>query len=691
MSWVRLALPAAALGICSSVAAEQAPANRIEEITVVSSRVDQALRDVPAAISVVEQSDIQLGRQRLGLDESLGRVPGVFAQNRYNFSRDLRLAIRGFGARANFGIRGIKIYIDDIPATSADGQSGVDDIDLASLSRMEVTRGPFSSLYGASAGGVLNLYSEDGVAPGFLQAGATVGEDGLRQYRLKAAGAGERLDYMISVSDLTYDGYRDLSRVEATQLNSKFRYRIDDRSDLTVVANMVDSPQADDSGAITAAMVRQDPTQAQPRNISSNAGEEVEQQRIGLVYRRELSDDIELRVRNYYVWRDFEAFLPIGTHIPFVADDGAVELDRLLYGGGFQLTFDTRLFGLTHRVMLGADIDVQRDDRQRYLNEAGVRGALSFDQSEEAESYGVFWRSELDLSDVVTLVVGARYDEVELSADDDFFANGDQSGELDFDEVSPMLGVVWDFTDDATFYANYGSSFETPTFTELGLPARELTASLGGFANVSAQEAQSLEAGARGTLLDDQLFWDVAVYRMEIDDEIVSVENIGNRTFFENADTQRRGVEVSTVFQFSEDWRLTGAYTYSHFEFDSFASSPANEGNDLPGLPRHQMFAELRYQPESGLYASLDVLYVDELYADNANSMKADSSVVANLRAGYRWQQARWEVMPFVGLNNLFDEDYFTEVRINGFGGRVFEPAPERNVYAGITVNFKHH
>jgi len=686
MVLVRLISVVIALSALGAVA-DEIPS--IEEVTVISSRVERSAKDVPAAISVVGKKDIQLGRQQLGLDESLNRVPGVFAQNRYNFARDLRLSIRGFGARANFGIRGLKIYADGIPATTADGQSGVDDIDLGSLQRIEITRGPSSALYGASSGGVINLFSEDGPDVPYIESGITIGEDQQRKLQIKTGGQSGRLNYMVSVSDLSYDGYRDHAKVESTQLNSKFRYDIDDSSELTVIFNLVDSPTAEDAGGITSAQVDADPTQAQPRNLSSNAGEELDQQKIGLIYKKTLSADVEMIVRNYYVWRDFSAFLPFGTHIPFVPDDGVVEFDRFFYGGGIQFSFDTELFGRPNQVTTGFDVDIQEDDRQRYLNNAGRQGALTFDQIEEAKSYGVFVRNELSLTDEVSLIVGLRFDQVELSVDDKYLLNADQSSDIDFDEFSPMLGVVWDLSPQVSVYANYATSFETPTFTELASPARNLDVSLGGFNNVSAQEAESYEVGFKGRFLAGRLYLDAAVFTMQVDDEITSVANIGNRAFFENADTDRNGLEVTAIVQASDNLKFSFAYTYSDFEFDSFATNPTIAGNNLPGLPEHQLFAEASYTHPSGFYVVGDVLFVDELYVNNANSTTNDESTVANLRAGYEAVRGRWKFAPFVGINNLFDEEYNSDVRINGFGGRLFEPAPERNVYAGVTLNYE--
>ena len=227
----------AALQTLQIHAAEPAatPDSQVEEISVVASRIAAPLRTVPTAISVIEIEDIQLGRAQLGLDESMGRVPGVFAQNRYNYAQDLRIAVRGFGARANFGIRGLKIYADGIPSTTADGQSGIDDVDLGSLQRMEIVRGPAAALYGSAAGGVIALYTEDGPDTPFLQTAVTIGEDQHRKYQLKSGGQYKRLNYLVSLNDLGYDGYRDNARVESRQFNSCLLYTSDAADDVSTV------------------------------------------------------------------------------------------------------------------------------------------------------------------------------------------------------------------------------------------------------------------------------------------------------------------------------------------------------------------------------------------------------------------------------------------------------------------------
>ncbi len=656
-----------------------------EVVEVRASRMGQSLANIAGAVSVVDKQEIQLGRQQFALDESLNRVPGMFSQNRYNFAQDLRISLRGFGARANFGIRGIRMFVDGIPSTVTDGQSVIDDVDLGAIERVEVIRGPSSSLYGSSSGGVISLYTESGTPDPYAEARLTVGEYDHQKYHIKTGGEVDRLNYFMSASHLSYEGFRDHSELRQTTFNSKFTYDINENSDLQVVFNAMDSPTREDSGALSPAEVAVDREQAQPRNLSSNAGEEIDQQKLGFTYTYNLDDRHEITLRNYYIWRDFETFLPIGSHIPFVADDGVTGFDRFFFGGGAQYTFTSELFGRPNQVSIGVDVDSQTDDRQRYINNAGVKGALTFDQEEQADAIGVYIRNIFALTDTLQLTVGGRYDSVELEVDDAFLANGNQSSKIDFDEFNPTVGLNWNAWGNMNLFANYATSFETPTFTELANPARALNVNLGGFANVTAQTSDSFEFGMRGALTP-RINVDVAYFTMQVDDEVTNVTNVGNRSFFENADTDRQGVEAAAVVDLFDGLRLTTAYTWSDFEFDKFTTSPTTVGKELPGIPEHQFYAELAYTHTTGFYAAWDVIHVGKFYADNANTLAAGDHTVSNLRLGHEFMVGLIRFGPYIGVNNLFDEDYFANVRLNAFGGRAFEPAPDINVYGGVSA-----
>ncbi len=659
----------------------------IEVIKVRVTRLDQSLLDVPSAVSVVNKEDIQVGRQQLGLDESLNRVPGMFFQNRYNFTQDLRISIRGFGARANFGIRGLKIISDGIPATLTDGQSGTDDLDIGSVDRIEILRGPSSSLYGSASGGVVSLYTEDGPEVPFIEAGINIGEFDNQKYQVKAGGQFEKLNYLLNISTMSMDGYREHSRVEHSLINTKFRYDIDSQSDITIILNAIDSPMADDPGAITDVQVTQNPQQAEARNLSSNAGEAFEQQKIGLIYNRDLDETRHLTFSNYYLWKNFSNILPLGTHIPMSATDGVVEFDRFFYGGGAQYSQESTLFGLLNNTIIGIDIDAQKDDRQRFINNAGIKGNLSFDQLEHARSYGFYLRNELALTETVNLSLGGRYDIVDLSVEDKFLTNADQSGELDFEEFSPAAGLSWRALENISLYTNYAFAFETPTFTELANPARSLNVNLGGFANVTAQNADSFEIGAKGMLFD-KINFELAMYTMSVKDEVTSTVNVGNRAFFQNADTDRQGLEAALQFDILENLQASIAYTYSDFKFDVFETTPLAEGNKLPGLPDHQFYTELAYRNNSGFYAVWDFLYISDVFVNNLNTLINPDYQVSTFRIGNEFKLEDLALSPFLGINNLFNEHYNANVAINAFGNRFFEPAPTRNFYGGITARY---
>lgn len=651
----------------------------VEEIVVTAARVEQPASSLPLAVSVIARDDIQR-RQLLGLDESLNRVPGLYFSNRYNYSRDLRISIRGFGARANFGVRGIKVNVDGVPSTAADGQTSLDDLDLSAVDRIEVIRGPSSALYGASSGGVINIFTERGPETPFLEAGATLGDYGFDRYQLKAGGQAGGLDYFLNGSYLHYDGYRAHSEVKHATVSGKLRYTFGDGSVGQLIVRAADSPKADDSGGLTLAEARADRRQARLRNVQLDAGEAVKEQKLALAWEKSWGEH-HVALRNYYNWRDFDAKLPLTPAL----GTGIVHFDRFFLGGGGQYSNTTPLFGLESRITLGLDVDSMTDDRQRWANVDGTRGALGFDQDEIAHTVGVYLQQELALGERVHAQAGVRYDHIRYEVDDRFFTNGDQSASLEFDEVSPLVGLAFSPLEALSVYANYTTSFETPTFTELANPADNGT--LGGFANVRAQRARGWEIGLKG-IVAGRVRYELAYYAARVKDEVTTVTNVAGRAFFNNADTDRRGVELGILAELLPGLTLSGAYTFADLEFDEFPSNVAAEGRALPGVPRHTGYAELAYTHERGFFVKWDWSHVGALFADNLNAVRVDEYDVSNLVVGWDVQLGAWTVTPSVGVNNLFGERYFQEIRIEDSTARYYEPAPDRNVYGGLRVRF---
>ena len=447
--------------------------------------------------------------------------------------------------------------------------------------------------------------------------------------------------------------------------------------------NAVDSPRADDPGALTRSEVTEDRRQAAPRNLLFDAGEELDQQTLGLAYKKTFNTSHQLMLRNYYVSRDFRSNQPFDINSN--GQGGGIRLDRWFAGAGANYTYFGSVFDNTNELVLGFDFDAQRDQRKRYANSEGQLGEQTTDQDEDVTSLGVYFQDATELIDRVTLTFGARYDDVRYDVDDHTSGNG--SGDISFSQMSPMLGVVWSVSPAVNLYGNIARSFDPPTTTELANP----TGTSGFNSDLQPQTATNYEIGAKG-LLPGRARYEIAIFDIDVDDELVGFELSGaGQTFFENAGSStHRGIESALTLKLLPSLSGTVAYTYSNFTFDRFRDRSGNnfEGNKIPGVPDHQFHVEMNYQHPAGLFASGDLLYASSFYADNANTVRSGAFAVANLRAGVIAEWDRWELSPFLGVNNVFDEEYFDNVRLNSGNGRYYEPAPERNIYGGVTVRY---
>jgi iron complex outermembrane receptor protein len=575
--------------------AQESKTDALDEIVVTATRMESSVRDVARSVSIVNKDRIQNATQLLGLDEALAVVPGLYIQNRHNFSGDLRVSMRGFGARSSFGIRGIRVYVDGIPETLPDGQSGVDSIDLGSVQSIEILRGPASSLYGNASGGVIAVTSELGTTDPYIEGRVAAGEFGFQQYGIKSAGQINSADYLLNISRTELDGYRDHAEFRGTQLNGRLGIPFNDNDRLLVAVNFADQPKAQDPGGINAAQVALDRSSARAQNVQFDAGETVEQQRLGFVYERERSSGT-LILRNHYVWRDF------ANKLPFTGG-GAVDLDRFFFGLGAQYSLGESLpdgTGLT----FGIDYDRQDDDRQRFDNNNGVLGAQTFDQNERVDSTGIYVQGEYQFSDEWTLQAGLRYDELSYEVSDRFLANGDDSGTLNFDEISPSIGLNYK-TPAGVVFASYSSGFETPTTTELANPDAS-----GGFnPSLRPQTADNVEIGYKGG--NKNIYYEVSLFQIDLEDELIPFElpAFPGRDFFSNAgSSSRTGLETAASWHNDNGFGIEASFTWSDFEFDSFIDDNGNDfsGNQLPGLPQQFGYLGFTYATDNGFSGILE-------------------------------------------------------------------------------------
>ncbi|ABM61837.1 TonB-dependent receptor family protein [Halorhodospira halophila] len=658
-------------------------------------RLDVDPDDYPAAVSVVGREAYASGR-RLSLDQGLDRVPGVHTQNRYNAAQDLRLSVRGFGARSPFGVRGIRALVDDVPYTVADGQSQLDALDPAFVEQLEVIRGPASALYGNAAGGVFRFTTLEPPESGeFLGGEVLFGSHGERAQRVWGGRAEEAWRTAVTASNQEMDGYRDHSGAAQRRLNIKLDRDLAGGERLRFIANLLDAPEAQDPGGLSREQVRDDRRQATDNAVDRDAGEEVEQQTGAVILTAEPSATEFWEGRAFLQRRDFYRRNPFpgGNGDP----GGIVTFERYYGGVGGRHVRRTEAAGRPVQVSVGTDAEWQYDDRQRYVNNNGREGERTNDQRERAQVVAGYLQADWEVAPRWRLVGGGRLDWTRLSIDDR--EAGLDTDSQTYTEPSYLAGVRYAVAEDHSLYAKASSAFETPTLWELW------DRDAGGIDDtIEPQQARSVEVGVKGRALDRRLRYELTLFQVRTEDELVPQEDADGPTRYANAgETRRRGVELGVEAFPTERLEVTAALAYGQFTFRDFETSELEgvsgaedpdqvRGNRIPGVPRAHGYLETAWQAPSGWRWAADVRASEGIWADDRNTQRSSGYTEVGLHASRTFVTDAYEAEPFFGVNNLFDATYDANVRINAANesdnsledGGYFEPAPERTIYAGI-------
>ncbi len=690
------ALPALLLPL---IAAAQAADEQTMVVTAAPTTVSEL--DTPAAVSVVNGDEMRQAAPRVNLSESLGAVPGLQVQNRQNYAQDLQLSIRGFGSRSTYGVRGLRIYVDGIPATMPDGQGQTSNIDIGSVDTIEVLRGPFSALYGNSSGGVINVTSQTGTQPPTVEASSYYGSFGTWHYGMKATGAvgdgshAGDVDYTVSTNRFTTHGYRDHSGARKNLANARLGVRINDVSKLTLLLNSVDI-KANDAGGLTADEWRDHPRQS-PRGDQYNTRKNTRQTQAGLRYERQLSAQDDLSVMMYAGERETTQFqsIPRAPQLKPSHAGGVIDLTRHYQG------IDTRL---THRGELlvpvtltaGLDYENMSERRKGYENfvmvngapQYGEQGALRRNERNLMWNVDPYLQTQWQLTDKLSLDAGVRYSSVWFDSNDYYITpgNGDDSGDASYHKWLPAGSLKYALTDAWNVYLSAGRGFETPTINELSYRSDNQSGLNFG---LKPSTNDTVEIGSK-TRIGNGLFT-AALFQTNTDNEIVVDSSSGGRTSYKNAGkTRRQGMELGLDQQFGESWRLKAAWTWLDATYRTNVCDDAScNGNRIPGIARNMGYASFGYQPEQGWYAGSDIRYMSDIMANDENTAKAPSWTVVGLTTGYKWSYGRMDMDLFGRIDNLFDREYVGSVIVNESNGRYYEPAPGRNYGIGLNLAWR--
>ena len=680
---------------CASVAAAllagAASAQSGEDGVVVSAtRSERKSFDVPVSIDSVGSEALREGQPKVNLSESLARVPGLVIQNRNNYAQDLQLSIRGFGARSTFGIRGIKLYADGIPATMPDGSGQSTNFDLFSAQRIEVMRGPFASLYGNSSGGVVQVFTQDGPARPTAEAEVLLGPWGANRLGLKfggtattAGGPSKSLNYTADWSRFHTDGWRAHSSVNRQQGNTKMRWQAGEDTQVTLVANTLEQPETQDPLGISRAQMNADRRQADPVATTFNTNKSIRQTQSGVTVEHRLSAGNTLRAGVYLGDRAVRQYLaiPLAAQAAATSSGGIVDLSTSFGGWNFLWLHEGMLAGRPFNVTAGIEQEEMQQRRKGFLNASGTIGALKRDEDDSVSSRNLFAQADWRLTDRWAASAGLRNTRVAFNTRDFFIAAGnpDDSGRTTFSNASPVAGITFRVLPELNLYASAGRGFETPTFVELAY--RNGGTGLN-FA-LKPSRSSTVEIGIKGRVADDHRV-SLAYFDTETQDEIVVDTNAGGRSTFKNASrTRRNGLEASWQAVLPANFDALLAWTLLNARYtDPFTSGgPVQAGNRLPGVPASTLYGELRWRhPAFGFSTALEVRRNAKVFVDDANSDAAESYVVTNVRAGFEQRGERWRVSEFIRVDNIANRNYAGSVIVADGNRRFFEPALPRSV-----------
>jgi iron complex outermembrane receptor protein len=689
------------LAIC--VCTLPAQAQKIDSIVITANRSEQRSFDVSAAISSVDRETIENAGPQVNLSESLNRIPGLTILNRQNYAQDLQLSIRGFGSRASFGVRGIRLLIDSIPATTPDGQGQASSISLTSTERIEVLRGPLAQMYGNSAGGVIQAFTRDAPAIPELLSQLYIGSYGMRRTDWQYAGRVGDYSLVADYNTFSIDGYRNNSQTKRNQFNGKLSFKPNPNTQVNVVLNRFDMPLAQDPLGLTAAQFADNPQQAGNNALSARVRKITQQDQIGSSIIYTLDPDRSVTARAYYGTRQ---------NLQYQANNVWVGLDRDYYGSGLQYNQKSRIGDKQVSLLAGYDFDYSKERRQGGTARNGEKqsGSITRNENNVAKNSDFFIQATTLATDSVSITSGLRSSAVRFQSEDFLLADGNGSGAVNYNTISPVLGLTLHASDKLNLYANYGKGFETPTLAEVAYSNNGTITSALFNPTLKASKSQHYELGAKW-IPTSQSRLDVNLFQILSTDEIVVSTSNAGRTAFKNApSTSRKGVEISAkVLPHPQvQVSLAGSWIDAKFSQSYSNTNTVASGNKLPGIPQHFIFSELLWSSQNfdemktrhnlgnnagfagfagfNGFAGFEIIQAGKIYVNDVNSASTKGYTTLNAKISQSWNVGSAFITAYGRIDNLSNKKYVGSVIVNQAANQFYESGTGRNWTLGLRL-----
>lgn len=672
----------------------------LSPVVVTATRIEQNSFDLPVAIDVVDQHNIQDGLPQMLLSESLIRLPGITAQNRNNQAQDPQISSRGFGSRSAFGVRGVRVYVDGIPLTMPDGQGQPGVVDLSAIRSIEVMRGPFSALYGNSSGGVIQMVTEN--APQTPEVGATVmfGSYDTKRQVMEAAGQLDGLEYLLNISNFETDSFRDHGKGDKQMATAKFKFNLSESTKITTLVNWFEQDAQDPLGLDRArAFSSSTRNDAIAAATFANTGVERDHAQVGFNIEHSFNQNNKISFIPYVGTRsNAQTLTTTPTATTLAATNARLsEIDREFYGADLRWDNLGSLGSMPYQLSVGLNYGKSTDDRKdtNVLQAGNPVSVANRNEQNISKNFDQYIQGKLSVTPSVDVHAGARHTKVRLEVDDNLLTvNGDNSGSVEYQKTTPVIGLVWKATDTLNFYANFGKGFETPTFIEAAFD--DVTPGVASRPNLDlkASESNNTEIGLKAFVTDNTRV-NLTLFHISTKDEIVTNRTVAGRSSFVNAnDTRRTGAEFSIDSLFANGISTYFSYSLLNAKFDSdYTTTSGNfiaSGNRIPGTYKSQIYGEVawRYQP-LGFFTAFEGRHNSDVYVNDVNNEKAPSYTAFNWRAGFEQNLSNWRLKEFLRIENMFDKEYIGSVRINDGNRLFYETGADRNYLLGLSATYQ--
>lgn len=665
-------------------------AHLLNEVRVAAYSGNKTNKETAGAIALLNGADIQQGNS-ISMQAALNSIPGVRMDQ--STLSDSRISIRGNGVRSPWGIRNIKIYINDIPLTEADGTTRIEGLDVNDLGQAEIIKGPASSIYGGGTGGVIRFrlgrapYQEQS-----FEAAALAGSFGLSRLAVTYRNGGNKINSYVSYGRQQYNGYREHSNDKRTFITANFQLFPSDKRLITLLVNRT-TQHAQIPGALTQEEVNENPRQASEANLDKHAGRSENWTRIGLGQRYRFNDKLSNRTSVFTYFYDLDHPLPFAYIHNYYQS----------YGGRTQFDYDAGFSALPTKFTIGGEFSQANSKGTQYANDHGKEGTISGNTDYKDVSFSLFLQSETSIGKTTALTLGISYNGLSYDVKD--YLHEDRSGIKRFKpQASPRAALSHNFGKALSLHGSISSGFSPPAGTEI----QDVDGSIN--RQLQAQRAINYEIDAKGNLFRSRVAYDLALFKMDMKGELIAQSVQQGITVYHNSGrTTHTGSELLLSYRIIKEedhknitqLRPYLAVTYAHFRFEDYQILDAGnniianyDGNKLTGIAPWVISGGIHIEAQAGFYGNASCFYSGPLPLNDLNTVYNPAYSVFNAKIGYRKNlNKHFALNLYSGMDNISNTRYssFTSLNAVGYGGNepaYFDPAPERSMYAGIDIKY---